>query len=335
MYVDKKLQGVLAVQALSRLNRAAPRLGKRTEDLFVLDFFNTADDIKQAFDPFYTVTALSEATDVSVLHEIKDALDDVGVYEWPEVVRFCQRFFDGEDAQQLSSLIDVAAERFKSGLELEDSDRIDFKIKAKQFVKIYGQMAAILPYEVLAWEQLFWFLKFLIPKLPVREPGQDTLSELLDAVDLSSYGLERTRLQQPIALDESEAELYPQNSTPRGHHVGEPELDPLDEIIRNFNERWFGEWDATPEEKRVKMLSFRQSVLKHPDFKEKYDANPDPYNKKLAFDKIMDDVILENRKRELDLYRLLHSDPDFRTAFYNSMRRSVQPGAGMRPHTTS
>src|SRR5690606_10195108 len=40
MYVDKKLQGVLAVQALSRLNRAADRLGKKTEDLFVLDFFN-------------------------------------------------------------------------------------------------------------------------------------------------------------------------------------------------------------------------------------------------------------------------------------------------------
>ncbi|WP_419594128.1 type I restriction enzyme subunit R domain-containing protein, partial [Thiolapillus sp.] len=33
MYVDKKLQGVLAVQALSRLNRAAPKLSKKTEDL--------------------------------------------------------------------------------------------------------------------------------------------------------------------------------------------------------------------------------------------------------------------------------------------------------------
>jgi len=32
MYVDKKLQSVLAVQALSRLNRSAPKLGKRTED---------------------------------------------------------------------------------------------------------------------------------------------------------------------------------------------------------------------------------------------------------------------------------------------------------------
>src|SRR5690606_1903907 len=52
MYVDKKLQHVLAVQALSRLNRSAPKLGKRTEDLFILDFFNDAADIKAAFDPF-------------------------------------------------------------------------------------------------------------------------------------------------------------------------------------------------------------------------------------------------------------------------------------------
>jgi type I restriction enzyme R subunit len=85
MYVDKKLQGVLAVQALSRLNRASPKLAKKTEDLFVLDFFNKADDIKAAFDPFYTATSLSEATDINVLHQLKDSLDEVGVYEWHEV----------------------------------------------------------------------------------------------------------------------------------------------------------------------------------------------------------------------------------------------------------
>ncbi|UII21620.1 hypothetical protein [Fulvivirga ligni] len=60
MYVDKKLQGVLAVQALSRLNRAADKLGKKTEDLFILDFFNQVDEIKSSFDPFYTSTSLVE-----------------------------------------------------------------------------------------------------------------------------------------------------------------------------------------------------------------------------------------------------------------------------------
>ena len=48
------------------LNRSALKLGKKTEDLFVLDFFNSVDDIKTAFDPFYTSTSLSETTDINV-----------------------------------------------------------------------------------------------------------------------------------------------------------------------------------------------------------------------------------------------------------------------------
>ena len=93
MYVDKKLQYVMAVQALSRLNRSADRLGKKTEDLFVLDFFNSVDDIKESFDPFYTATSLSRATDVNVLHELKSSMDEVGVYEWMEVEDFVEKYF--------------------------------------------------------------------------------------------------------------------------------------------------------------------------------------------------------------------------------------------------
>ena len=141
------------------------------------------DDIKAAFDPFYTATSLSQATDINVLHELKDALDDVGVYEWHEVEEFVQRYFKGDDAQLLSGIIDVAAERFNQELELSNDDQIDFKIKAKQFVKIYGQMASIIPYDMLPWEKLFWFLKFLIPKLKVQDPESDLLDELLDSVD--------------------------------------------------------------------------------------------------------------------------------------------------------
>ena len=214
MYVDKKMQSVLAVQALSRLNRSAPGLGKRTEDLFVLDVFNSTDDIKKAFDPLFTVTTLSEATDVNVLHELKATLDETGVYEWDEVEEFCTRLFSNEDAQTLSPLIDTAAARFNEELELEDKDKIDYKIKAKEFVKIYCQMASSMLFDVQAREMLFWFLKFLIPKLKIKDPDQDALDELLESVDLSSYGLERTKLQQAITLDPGESELYPQNPTP-------------------------------------------------------------------------------------------------------------------------
>ena len=127
------------MQALSRLNRAAPKWGKKTEDLFILDFFNPVEEIKASFDPFYTATSLSGATDINVLHELKDALDDTGVYEWFEVEEFVARYFNNEDAQLLSAIIDVAADRFNHELELSNEEKADIKIKAKQFVKIYGQ----------------------------------------------------------------------------------------------------------------------------------------------------------------------------------------------------
>ncbi|WP_396188110.1 type I restriction endonuclease subunit R [Flavobacterium sp.] len=319
MYVDKKLQGVLAVQALSRLNRSANKLGKRTEDLFVLDFFNSTEDIKEAFDPFYTSTTLSRATDVNVLHELKSSLDDTGVYEWYEVEDFVQKYFDKVEAPFLSPIIDTAAQRFNHDLDLEDAQKADFKIKAKQFVKIYGQMAAILPYEMITWEKLYWFLKFLIPKLIVVDTNSP-IDGLLDTVDLSTYGLERVKLNATIGLDDSATQLDPQNPNPRGAH-NKDEEDPLDLIVKSFNERWFQGWEATPEDQRVKFVTLSKQIQAHPDYLSKVAGNSDVANRDLAFKKILDDVMSKQRKNELDLYRLYAKDDAFYQAFLDTMKR--------------
>lgn len=321
MYVDKKLQGVLAVQALSRLNRSALKLGKKTEDLFVLDFFNTIEDIKTSFDPFYTSTTLSEATDVNVLHELKGVLDEVGIYEWSEVEDFNEKFFNKVDAQILSPIIEKASERFINDLDLEDDEKADFKIKAKQFVKIYGQMASIMEFEIVDWEKLFWFLKFLIPQLPIKNPDIDALDELLSSVDLSTYGLERVRLNEAIDLEDSESTVTPQNPNPRGAHGSEEEKDPLDIIIKNFNERWFDSMDGTAEEKRFKIVNLNKSMQSHPDYETKVAHNTDEQNKNLALWKILDEVVSDDRKKGLDFYKLYAKDDSFKTSFFDTMKR--------------
>lgn len=327
MYVDKKLQGVLAVQTLSRLNRSANKLGKITEDLFVLDFFNSTDDIKMAFDPFYTSTSLSKATDVNVLHELKMTLDNKGVYEWSEVEDFVEKYFKGLEADQyLSPIIQQAEERFNHSLGLIDTDKADFKIKAKQFVKIYGQVAAIIRYEVVNWEKLFWFLKFLIPKLQIKDTTADALDALLNAVDLSTYGLERVKLNTHIGLDDSASELDPQNSNPRSAHGTEEQHDPLDLIVRSFNERWFQGWDATPDDQRVKFVNLAQKLRAHPDFQTKYADNPDTQNADLAFSKMFDEIMTRERRNELDLYRLIAKDDAFRTAMLDTLKRVLRVG---------
>lgn len=323
MYIDKKLQDVLAVQALSRLNRAAPKYGKKVEDLFVLDFFNSTDDMKTSFDPFYTATTLSSATDISVLDVLRDELNAVEVYEWAEVKAFNEKYFSNADASELSPIIDVAAARFNEELELTDDEKADFKIKAKQFVKIYGQTAALIPNEVLNWELLFWFLKFLIPKLIVIDPKQEELDALLSSIDLSTYGLERVKLNASIELDSAETQLDPQNPNPRGTHGGGEEEDPLDIIIKSFNERYFQGWDATPEEQRVKFVNIAKHVQAHPDYKAKVENNIDAQTKELAFAKIFEDVMNKQRKNELDLYRLLTKDEGFKQAMQDTVKRML------------
>jgi len=260
---------------------------------------------------------------VNMLHELKEVLGDVGVYEWLEVEQFVELYFKHADAQQLSPIIDVAAARFNKELELEDEDKADFKIKAKQFVKIYGQMAAIIPYEVVDWEKLYWFLKFLIPKLIVKDPNADLLDALLDSVDLSSYGLERVKLGHSIGLDNSETKVDPQNPNLRGAHGGDETHDPLDDIVKSFNERWFQGWSATPEEQKMKFINLASNIKAHPDFKEKYQDNDDVQNRDLAFGKIFEDVMLKSRRNDMELYKLFAGDMAFKVAMQQSLQRMV------------
>lgn len=317
MYVDKRLQSVLAVQALSRLNRCNAKMQK--QDTFILDFYNTATEIKDAFDPFYTATSLTEPTDVNVLHDLKDALDDAELYSDEDIEKFNELFFNGVDAEQLHPIIDEAVARFDM-IEEED-DKIDFKIKAKQFVKLYGQLACIMPFSKPEWEKLYWFLKFLISKLKVAEKDKDELDALLESVDLSTYGLERVRLNQHIALESEESELEPENPNVRGVHGGEEDESPLDEIIRHFNERFFDAWDATPEEQRVKLINIMENVQKSAAYQAQVVDNPDEQNRRIALESLISQAVNKERKKDLDLYKIYAGDPDFKKAFEESIIR--------------
>jgi len=95
MYVDKRLDGVQAVQTLSRLNRMVPR----KETPFVLDFVNEAEDIYRAFKPYFDATSLQESSDPALLEQLKHALDAFQVYHWSEVEAFARIFYRAPDKQ--------------------------------------------------------------------------------------------------------------------------------------------------------------------------------------------------------------------------------------------
>jgi type I restriction enzyme R subunit len=93
---------------------------------------------------------------------------------------------------------------------------------------------------------------------------------------------------------------------------------------------------AQPEEQKVKFINVVNSIRAHQDFAEKYEENTDPYNRNLALEKMLQDVMLNRRKEELELYKLFASDPAFKTAWSHNIqsmlnRNSVPSQAKVGP----
>jgi type I restriction enzyme R subunit len=319
MYVDKKLQGVIAVQALSRLNRCNVKMNK--QETFVLDFFNSITEMQTSFNDFYTATSLKEATDINVLHDLQEELEGEGIFGKDQIERFNTLYFEGADQEFLHPILDETVTLFD--LIEEEDDKIDFKIKAKHFVKLYAQLACMIPFENIEWEKLYWFIKFLIPKLKVRQAESDQLDKLLESIDLSSYGLERSHVSTSIPMEDEEKVFDPENANPRGVR-GEPEMSDLDLIIAAFNDRYWSLWGDTPEEQRVNMLNFFDKFRNHEDFSTKVANITDKQNRDLAKKKILDELVNADRKNATERYKSYIEDSEYKQSLENFIDRMLE-----------
>ena len=85
MYVDKKIaNAVEIVQTFSRLNRTFP--GK--DQTFIIDFVNDPDAVRAAFARYDRGARIEEVQDLNVIYDLKEFLDDQGVYDETHVRDF-------------------------------------------------------------------------------------------------------------------------------------------------------------------------------------------------------------------------------------------------------
>jgi type I restriction enzyme R subunit len=232
MYVDKSLSDVKAVQTLSRLNRAHPDKA----EVFVLDFANDAEAIRQSFAKYYRTTILSEATDVNKLHDLKRDLDAPQVYSEEKVETVVQMFLEGDSRADFEGILDGCVEIYID--DLGEEEQVAFKGNAKGFVRLYNFLSALIDFTDASWERLSIFLNFLIPKLPT--PKEEDMSRgLVETIDLESYRNE-IKARQHITLEDEDGELNPVPvSTPKDS--AQTELDFLSQIVSTFNQAFGGD----------------------------------------------------------------------------------------------
>ena len=301
MYVDKTLSGIKAVQTLSRLNRARPK----KHDVFVLDFLNDADTIRAAFADFYRATILADETDPNKLHDLQADLDGAQVYSPEQIDDFVSRYLGGADRDQLDPILDACVAIYRR--DLDEDGQVDFKGKAKGFVRTYGFLSAILPYTNAAWEKRSIFLNFLISKLP--SPQDEDLSKgILDAIDMDSYRVEKRAMQQ-IALSDEDAEVEPVPLHDDSHR-SEPELDRLSNILRVFNERWGTDWDDADRVWQLITETIPSRVAANTAFKNAR-QNSDRENARIEHDKALEREMDSVMDDDMKLFRKFSDDDDF------------------------
>jgi type I restriction enzyme R subunit len=90
MYVDKKIaNAVEIVQTLSRLNRTFP--GK--DRVFIIDFVNDPDVIQAAFAKYDSGAKIEKVQNLNVIYDIKDRLDEQGIYTGHDITAFREARF--------------------------------------------------------------------------------------------------------------------------------------------------------------------------------------------------------------------------------------------------
>lgn len=324
MYIDKPLGGVLAVQALSRLNRTAYELNKRNEDVFVLDFFNTIEDMEDSFNDFYSSTTLSHPTDPNVLGDLYTTLFDLDVFTVEEVNRFNDLYHHGASQEDIAPILDVAQHRYDEEIDWPENGKADFKMKCKQFVKIYSRIAALMIFDVPEWEKLFWYLRLLIPQLKVPQNGGIDHTDLLDITDLNTYGLSRTALNVKIELDAEETALNPLSPTMVNAGSQEEPKTPFDIILEHFNQRHFSGWDATPEERIIKVIRIAQIMRENRQYQTTVVGNPDTEAADRSFMDVLRQAMSQQRSSDLSLYRSFQTDEAFRRNFANLVRFAIE-----------
>ncbi len=303
MYVDKVLSGVKAVQTLSRLNRAHPQ----KHDTFVLDFVNDPETIRKAFEPYYRTTILADETDPNKLHDLKADLDGYQVYAPEQVEELVRLYLSGADRDQLDPILDACVAIYIEHLD-EDS-QVDFKSKAKAFLRTYNFLSSILHYTNAEWETLSIFLNFLVPKLPA--PQEEDLSKgILEAIDMDSYRVEK-QASMKIALPDTDAEIEPVPAVGGGHKP-EPELDRLSNIIKAFNDQ-FGNIPWTDADRVCKLITKEIPARVAADTAyQNAIKNSDKQNARIEHDKALVRVMTALLKDDTELFKQFSDNESFR-----------------------
>jgi type I restriction enzyme R subunit len=238
MYVDKRLDGVAAVQTLSRLNRIYPKVGKDTT--YVVDFVNDPEAILAAFKPYYGEAWLAAETDPNLVHDLRAKLDTAAIYTTREIDRLAEAWVKRKGNNALTAAITPARDRFQQRYlkALAAGDKVEiaaldlFRKDVSTFVRLYDFLSQIINYGDTDLEKRALFFRLLERRIRPEQLDQP--------VDLSEVELRHVHQHAgqtlQLKLDPDDSPGLKGISAAGSKPKGDPKLTTLAQIIERLNQ---------------------------------------------------------------------------------------------------
>lgn len=311
MYVDKKLNGITAVQTLSRLNRIHPD----KEDTFVLDFVNDAEEIQESFRPYYEQTS-SIPTDPNILYDFQQKIMSSGIIHKEELRLAVDGILKATTAgsSALKANTDTAVARWN---KLDDESKIDFKSLCRNYVAAYSFLAQIVPFKDIELEELYYYTKMLERRLLLNYGGGTV--DIDDSVVLTHLRTQIIAQNEDLSLVNGSEDPMDPSVVESAGGKQEEERELLSRLIADLNER-FG-LNLTDAD-RIWFEQQQQHYANDTDLMEVARAN-DYDNFEMHFVPLVADGLIERHEANEDLFKAFFNQPDFQRMMTRALSMSL------------
>jgi len=303
MYVLKKLNGIAAVQTLSRLNRIYPPYQKKT---FILDFVNSIEDIQKAFEPYYTSTILCNTVTPELVYELDAKIDSFNIFTIDSAIEANEIFYSGSYTQKqkeekITFLLSKAKKQFDI---LDENDQRESYYTFRKFVRFYEFLLQVSSFNDVDLHKKYNFIVWLLPYLKIGKSGTGfDLKGMIDANNFYQKKGEEIKLK-PLGSDP-----YVNLPTADIFNLTEDEEQRLSDIIKEVNSRTGKSFDNDVALKAA--LQIKDLLKKNPNIIASARVNP-INDFEFSFYSGIDDALVDGLQQNQDFFTMLLNNNDLK-----------------------
>ncbi|MGY6647738.1 DEAD/DEAH box helicase family protein [Wenyingzhuangia sp. IMCC45574] len=190
MFLDKPINGVNAIQTVSRLNRK--HKDKEQEDILVIDFTNNAQNIFDAFNKHRKGSPYKEKQPKKqVLVDLFEKITNLNVFTQEEIELYVNAFIDAElEARERNSTADAILSNLNQDYRKSFKQRLPLLEAQKSYVSLLSRYTKLYYFIAQFFEltqELEGFIVFaeVMSEILIRKGKTSEMKEFLKKVELS------------------------------------------------------------------------------------------------------------------------------------------------------